>query len=150
MKKAVWLVILLVFSFEATVQCKAGQAPAAGSVAGSYQPKSDHDKARSEAEFTALAYMRTVAYAEKSYYRRHSKYAPSLQDLVGTGSFTRRMANPQRGDYAVHYHAKAEGFGLTLTPSQPDASHRSFFVDETGEFRTEEAGPATDSSPRLE
>jgi hypothetical protein len=37
-----------------------------------------------------------------------------------------------------------------MIPKQLDGSHRSFFIDESGEFRAEETVAATESSPRLE
>jgi hypothetical protein len=115
-----------------------------------YQPKSAKDKAHSESEYTTLAYMRTAAVAEKLYYRKHNQYAATLATLVGTGSFTRRMANPDRGDYTVNLRAKTDGFALCLVPRQFDAEHRSFFIDETGQFRVDDAKRATESSPPLE
>ncbi len=115
-----------------------------------YQSKSAADKAHSEAEFGALAYMRTVVAAEKAYYRKHNQYAPSLAALVGSQSFTRRMSNPNRGDYTVAYKPNKDGYALTLTPQQFDAAHRSFYVDESGEFRAEDGKRATASSPKLQ
>jgi len=126
--------------------------PAAPSAGPAYQPKSQADKAHSESEFSALAYMRTAMTAEKLYYRKHNKYADSLSTLVGSGSFTRRMVNPNRGDYTVSYRARPAGAGysLVLTPKQPDPDHRSFYVDQTGEFRVDDEGkPATEKSPLL-
>ncbi len=114
-----------------------------------YQPKFAGDKAHSEAEFTALAYMRTVMMAEKMYYKKHSKYAESLPALVGHGSFTRRMVNPNRGDYTVAYQIQPSGYALMLTPKQFDADHRAFYVDQSGEFRAESDKRATAASPPL-
>jgi hypothetical protein len=116
---------------------------------GVYRAKSASDKAHSEAEFSALAYMRTAVAAQKTYYRKHKTYADSLAALAGSGSFTRRMAKPDRGDYLVHYKGKAQGYSLTLTPRHFDDLHRSFYVDQSGEFRVEEGKPATASSPPL-
>jgi len=116
---------------------------------GAYQPKFTGDKANSQAEFTTLAYMRTVATAEKLYYRKYNRYADSLQALVGTGSFTRRMANPDRGDYSVSYRGQQDSYALTLTPRQFDSAHRSFFLDQTGQFHVNEAASATEKSPLL-
>jgi len=116
---------------------------------GAYQPKFAGDKARSEAEFSALGFMRTVVSAEKAYHRKHNAYAGSLAALVGSVSFTRRMANPDRGDYHVAYKAKPDGYALLLIPRQFDAAHRSFYVDESGEFHGEQNRPATPDSPPL-
>src|SRR5215831_18422282 len=57
-----------------------------------YQPKFPGDPARSDSEAGALGYMRVVVRAQKEYYKKHNKYADSLQALVNTGSVTRRMA----------------------------------------------------------
>ena len=47
--------------------------------------------------------MRTVLRAQKVYKKKNNKYATSLADLVHTGSFTKRMVNPDRGDYSVGF-----------------------------------------------
>ncbi len=117
--------------------------------APAYQPKFAGDKARSEAEFSALAYMRTVVAAEKNYHKKHNRYADSLHELVGSGSFTRRMVSPERGDYSVSYRSTAEGYALALTPRQFDAAHRAFYVDQSGGFRVQDSDRATASSPPL-
>src|ERR1700687_3271851 len=62
-----------------------------------YQPKFKGDPAKSDLEAAALGYMRTVLRAQKIYYKKNNKYAASLADLVHTGSFTKRMVNPDRG-----------------------------------------------------
>jgi hypothetical protein len=121
------------------------QAPAAGS----YQPKSPTDKAHSEAEFTAIAYLHTVANAEKLYFRKHQQYPASLAGLVGSGSFTRRMAAANRGDYTVAYRSKPDGYAVTMLPKPFDAAHRSFYLDESGPIRAEETKRASEDSPPL-
>ena len=118
--------------------------------AGTYQPKSAGDKAHSEAEFTAIAYLNTLARAQHVYFHRHQQYASSLAGLAGTGSFTKRMAIPNRGDYVVAYRAKTDTFSAMLTPKVFDAGHRSFYVDESGKIRVEEAKAATQASPLLQ
>ncbi|MGI9103611.1 MAG: hypothetical protein ACR2IF_14325 [Terriglobales bacterium] len=112
-----------------------------------YTPQFKGDPAHSTAEAVALGYMRTVGNAEKLYNRKHGAYATTLHDLVGTGSFTRRMISPQRGDYAVKFHSTGKEFTLAMTPNQFDAAHRAFFMDETGVIRAEDDKPATASSP---
>jgi hypothetical protein len=68
--------------------------------------------------------------------------------LVGQGSFTRRMADSKkRGDYTVGYKMEKEGYHLTMTPTTIDATHRAFYVDESGKIKAEEDKPATESSP---
>ncbi len=112
-----------------------------------YQPKFHGDPAHSDSEALALGYMRTVLRAQKLYERKNGKYAPSLMDLVHTGSFTRRMVDPHRGDYTASFHSHKDGFELTMTPQNMDANHRSFFADEKGIIRGDDQKPADESSP---
>ena len=113
-----------------------------------YQPKFKGDPAKSDSEAAALGYMRTVLRAQKVYYKKNNKYAASLSDLVHTGSFTKRMVNPDRGDYSVGFRQQnKDGFDLTLTPKQLDAEHRSFYADEDGQIHADDQAPATDKSP---
>jgi hypothetical protein len=67
--------------------------------------------------------------------------------LVHTGSFTRRMTNPEQGDYTVTFRSHKDGFEITLTPKQLDAQHRSFYAKEDGVIRGEETKPADEKSP---
>jgi type II secretory pathway pseudopilin PulG len=112
-----------------------------------YQPKFPGDPARSDSEAQALGYMRTVLRAQKQYNKKYGKFADSLNSLVHTGSFTRRMATTDRGDYKVGFHSKKDGFQLALTPKQLDAQHRSFYAEDDGKIHAEDDKPATDSSP---
>jgi hypothetical protein len=114
-----------------------------------YQPKFRGDPARSDSEAAALGYMRTVLRAQKLYKKKNNKFATSLAELVHTGSFTKRMANPNRGDYAVgfRFHKDKNGFELTLTPQQLDPEHRSFYADEDGVIHGDDQGPASEKSP---
>src|SRR6266481_3781496 len=112
-----------------------------------YQPKFKGDPAKSDSEAAALGYMRTVLRAQKAYYKKNNKYAASLADLVHTGSFTKRMVNPERGDYSVGFKPNKDGFDLTLTPKQLDAEHRSFYADEDGIIHGDDQGPANEKSP---
>jgi hypothetical protein len=114
-----------------------------------YQPKFKGDPAKSDSEAAALGYMRTVLRAQKVYFKKNNKYAASLSDLVHTGSFTKRMVNPDRGDYSVGFKANKnkDGFDLTLTPKQLDAEHRSFYSDEDRQIHADDQAPATDKSP---
>jgi hypothetical protein len=116
---------------------------------GSYQPKFAGDKAHSSTEAAALGYMRTAVSAQKVYKQKHGTYANSLSALVGSGSFTRRMAGNDRGDYTVAFRSKTNGYSLALTPKQFDPEHRAFYVDESGVFHAEESKPANSSSPAL-
>ena len=112
-----------------------------------YQPKFKGDPAKSDSEAAALGYMRTVLRAQKLYYKKNNKYATSLAGLVHTGSFTKRMVNPDRGDYSVGFRPNKDGFDLTLTPKQVDAEHRSFYADEDGQIHADDQAPATEKSP---
>jgi hypothetical protein len=114
-----------------------------------YKPKFPGDPAHSDSEAGALGYMRTVLRAQNQYKKKNGHYATSLSALIHTGSFTRRMANPDRGDYTVNFHAapKNDKFSLALTPKQFDAEHRAFYADEDGVIHGEENQPASSSSP---
>lgn len=125
------------------------QTPAL-SGSSTYQPKFTGDKAHSNAEAAALGYMRTLVAAQKVYKKKHGNYATTLAALVGSGSFTRRMADTKRGDYIAAFKPKAEGYALAMTPKQFDAEHRAFYVDESGVFRSTENAQATASSPLLQ
>jgi hypothetical protein len=112
-----------------------------------YQPKFKGDPARSDSEAAALGYMRTVLRAQKLYKKKNDKFAASLADLVHTGSFTKRMVDPERGDYSVGFKPNKDGFDLTLTPKQLDAEHRSFYAAEDGIIHGDDQGPANEKSP---
>jgi type II secretory pathway pseudopilin PulG len=116
-----------------------------------YQPKFPGDPARSDSESAALGYMRTVLRAQKLYKKKNGSFATSLAQLVHTGSFTRRMVNPDRGDYSAGFraHKDKDTFELTMTPKQQDAEHRSFYADEDGKIHAEEQGPAGEKSPMV-
>ena len=64
-----------------------------------YQPKFHGDPARSDSEAAALAYMRVVLRAQRQFNKQYGHFATSLAELVHSGSFTKRMVNPKRGDY---------------------------------------------------
>jgi hypothetical protein len=114
-----------------------------------YQPKFPGDPAHSEAEAVALGYMRTVANAQRAYYKMHNAYATSLAELAGHGSFTRRMVATNRGDYTVRFHSTGKEYSVALVPRQFDAAHRAFYLDDTGAIRAEDAKSATASSPPI-
>jgi|HubBroStandDraft_6_1064221.scaffolds.fasta_scaffold16816_3 type II secretory pathway pseudopilin PulG len=114
-----------------------------------YQPKFKGDPARSESEANALGYMRTVIRAQKQYYKKNDKYAPTLSDLVHTGSFTRRMTETNRGDYTVTFHSRKDGYELTLTPKQVDPEHRAFYANEDGVIHADEQKAADENSPAV-
>jgi hypothetical protein len=114
-----------------------------------YQPKFPGDPARSDSEAAALGYMRTVLRAQKLYKKKNGTYATSLAQLVHTGSFTRRMVNPDRGEYTAGFraHKDKDTFELTMTPKQLDAEHRSFYANADGKIHADEQGPASEKSP---
>jgi hypothetical protein len=114
-----------------------------------YQPKFPGDPAHSDSEAIALGYMRTVLRAQRLYNRKNQKYAASLADLVHTGSFTRRMVSPDRGDYSVSFKPHKDGFDLLLTPKQIDSDHRSFYSGEDGVIHGDAEKPASADSPPI-
>ncbi|MGH9528968.1 MAG: hypothetical protein ACRD2S_03515 [Terriglobales bacterium] len=116
-----------------------------------YQPKFRGDPARSDSEAVALGYMRTLIRAEHQYQKKNGKYTGALRQLVHTGTFTRRMAQTDQGDYAVIFHSrkKGDGYELALTPKQLDAQHRSFYADEDGVIHADEEKAATEDSPKV-
>jgi type II secretory pathway pseudopilin PulG len=116
-----------------------------------YQPKFKGDPARSDSEFIAIAYMKTFLRAQHAYKKKNGHYATTLMELTKTGSFTRRMANPDRGDYTVKFrdHKDKDEFEITMVPKQQDTTHRSFFSDQEGKIRASEQGEADESSPVL-
>ena len=115
-----------------------------------YQPKFPGDPARSESEAVALGYMRTVLRAQHAYEKKNGRFAASLADLVHTGSFTRRMTNPDRGDYTVIFLSHKDGFELTLTPKQPvSPEKRSFYAKDDGAIHADETKIADQDSPKV-
>ena len=118
---------------------------------GEYQPKFPGDPAKSNEEASALGYMRVVVNANKLYSRKHNgEFAPTLSALVGQGSFTKRMVDPNRGDYKVRYRTKKDkGYELWLTPDQFSPTHRAFFVDEKGSIRADAEKQAGAESPSV-
>lgn len=105
--------------------------------------------ANSPAESAALAYMRTVMRSEFLYKKKHNEYPKTLAGLVGSGSMTKRLARPDRGDYTVHYKSNGEKYELAMVPKTFDDQHRSFFANDDGKIRVEEQSAATAESPVL-
>ena len=119
----------------------------AGNAPGTYAPKYKGDPALSESEFVALAYMRGVNRAQKQFNKQYGHYATTLNELVHTGSFTKRMVNPDRGDYTVGFKGRKDNYVLTMVPKTPDATHRSFYTNEEGKIHADDAKPADANSP---
>lgn len=112
-----------------------------------YKPKFPGDPARSDSEAEALAYMRVVLRAQHRFQKQYDHFATSLNELVHSGSFTKRMVNPDRGDYTAGFKGKKDSFILTMTPQHLDAEHRSFYAEDDGKIHAEEDKPADSNSP---
>jgi hypothetical protein len=112
-----------------------------------YAPKYKGDPAQSESEFAALAYMRVVIRAEKAFNKQYGHYALTLNELVHSGTFTKRMVNPNRGDYTAGYKGKKDSYILTMMPKVLDATHRSFYAEDDGKIHADDSKPADSNSP---
>jgi hypothetical protein len=112
-----------------------------------YKPKFSGDPARSDSEASALAYMRVVLRAQRQFNKQYGHFATSLAELVHSGSFTKRMVNPDRGDYAVTFKGKKDSFILAMMPKQLDATHRTFYAEDDSKIHADEEKPADPSSP---
>jgi HAMP domain-containing protein len=123
------------------------QTPPTSETSSTYQPKFAGDPARSDSEAAALAYMRVVIRAQHHFEKQYGHFAISLAELVHTGSFTKRMVNPDRGDYTASFKGKKDSFILTMTPSHLDSVHRSFYAEDDGKIHAEETKPADADSP---
>ncbi len=118
--------------------------------AQAYQPKFKGDPARSDSEAAALGYIRTVVRSQNLYKKKYGHYATALTQLVHSGSFTRRMASTDRGDYSVHFKSTKDGYDLALTPKQLDSQHRAFYSSDDGVIHADEqSSTATKDSPVL-
>ncbi len=121
------------------------------SASGPYKPKFRGDPARSENEAAALGYMRVVVNAQKNYSHKHGgQYAGSLRELVGQGSFTKRLLTTQRGDYTVKFKGTPKDYSLWMTPSTISPTERAFFVDDSGIIKAEEDKQANRESPKAQ
>jgi hypothetical protein len=116
-------------------------------VAPTYTPKFRGDPARSDSEAAALAYMRVVIRAQHQFNKQYGHYATTLAELVHSGSFTKRMVDPNRGDYAASFKGKKDSYMLTMTPRNLDAQHRSFYAEDDGKIHADETKPADADSP---
>jgi hypothetical protein len=112
-----------------------------------YTPKFRGDPARSDSEAAALAYMRVVIRAENQFNRQYKHYALTLAELVHSGTFTKRMVDPHRGDYTASYKGKKDSYVLTMTPNALDATHRSFYAEDDGKIHADETKAADGNSP---
>ena len=121
--------------------------PLAAQTSSTYQPKFAGDPARSDSEAAALGYMRGVLRAQHRFEKQYGHFATSLAELVHSGSFTKRMVDPNRGDYSASFKGKKDSFVLTMTPQHLDPEHRSFYAEDDGKIHAEEDKPADASSP---
>jgi hypothetical protein len=151
MKKSVvhFFAILAGLALTASVLLASPPAFALQISASTYQPKFHGDPARSDSEAAALAYMRVAIRAQRQFNKQYNHFATSLAELVHSGSFTKRMVNPDRGDYAVDFQGKKDSYVLTMMPKQLDATHRSFYVEDDGKIRADEEKLADAKSPVL-
>jgi hypothetical protein len=143
------LAVILILGLTAIPLMAQAPAETPPSSAPAYQPKFRGDPARSDSEAAALAYMRVVLRAQRQFNKQYDHFATSLAELVHSGSFTKRMVNPERGDYTVGFKGKTDSFVLTMTPKQLDAAHRSFYAEDDGKIHADEEKPADESSPVL-
>jgi hypothetical protein len=141
------LVLIVGIAFTSTNLLTRAPLLAAQSSASTYQPKFPGDPARSDSEAAALAYMRVVIRAQHRFQKQYGHFATSLEELVHSGSFTKRMVNPDRGDYLASFKGKKDSFILTMTPQHLDADHRSFYAEDDGKIHAEEDKPASAESP---
>jgi hypothetical protein len=132
----------------AQAQTQAPSAPPQNPEPG-YKPKFPGDPARSDSEAAALAYMRVVIRAQKQFNKQYNHYATSLTELVHSGSFTKRMVNPDRGDYTASFKGEKDSYVLTMTPKQLDTQHRSFYAEDDGKIHADEGKAADADSPIL-
>ena len=142
---AMWLVIGSLMAQDTT--SSPAPAPQTAPQTPPYQPKFHGDPARSDSEATALAYMRVVLRAQRLFNKQYDHFATSLAELVHSGSFTKRMVNPDRGDYTASFKGKKDSFVLTMTPKNMDAQHRSFYAEEDYKIHADDTKPADASSP---
>jgi hypothetical protein len=142
-----WFVVILSLTLAASNIFVLTPLLAAQASATTYQPKFPGDPARSESEAAALAYMRVVLRAQHRFQKQYGHFATSLAELVHSGSFTKRMVDPNRGDYTASFKGKKDSFVLTMTPKQLDAQHRSFYAEDDGKIHAEEDKLADANSP---
>ncbi|HEX4783587.1 MAG TPA: hypothetical protein VH350_04555 [Candidatus Sulfotelmatobacter sp.] len=144
-----WIVLtsILLSASSLLAQDAGAPPPTSAPQTPTYQPKFPGDPARSDSEASALAYMRVVLRAQHRFNKQYDHFATSLDELVHSGSFTKRMVNPDRGDYTANFKGKKDSFVLTMTPKTPDAEHRYFYAEDDGKIHADEGKPADASSP---
>ncbi len=146
-RKFFGLAALVSLALAAATMLTLAPALAAQTPAPEYKPKFAGDPARSDSEAAALGYMRVVLRAQHQFQKQYGHFATSLTELVHSGSFTKRMVDPNRGDYTVGFKGKKDSFILTMTPNHLDAQHRSFYAEDDGKIHADEEKPADENSP---
>ena len=121
--------------------------PSSDQAAPGYTPKFPGDPAHSDSEAAALAYMRVVIRAQRQFNKQYGHFATTLAELVHSGTFTKRMVNPDRGDYTAGFKGKKDSYVLTMTPRNLDAQHRSFYAEEDGKIHADDTKAADADSP---
>jgi hypothetical protein len=148
MQKCHWNVVtILILLILTTIALCVPTRSAAQTSATTYQPKFAGDPARSDSEAGALAYMRVVLRAQRQFNKQYGHFATSLAELVHSGSFTKRMVNPNRGEYTASFKSKKDSFVLIMTPAHLDPQHRSFYAEDDGKIHAEEEKLADATSP---
>jgi len=142
-----FLAVIASLTLAAVMLLASAPAIAAQTPAPEYKPKFAGDPARSESEAAALGYMRVVLRAQHQFDKQYGHFAVSLTELVHSGSFTKRMVDPNRGDYTASFKGKKDSFVLTMTPNHLDAEHRSFYAEDDGKIHADEEKPADANSP---
>jgi hypothetical protein len=142
-----YLAIIATLVLAASALCAQTPASADQAPATTYQPKFHGDPAHSDSEAAALAYMRVVIRAQQRFQKQYGHFAKTLADLVHSGSFTKRMVNPNRGDYTAGFKGKDDSYIFTMTPQHLDAEHRSFYAEDDAKIHADEEKPADANSP---
>lgn len=142
-------VVALFLVLPAFLPAQDAATPQNDQLAPGYTPKFKGDPARSDSEAAALAYMRVVIRAQNHFNKQYDHYATSLAELVHTGTFTKRMVDPNRGDYTAGFKGKKDSYVLTMTPRSMDAQHRSFYAEDDGKIHADDSKPADPDSPVL-
>jgi hypothetical protein len=148
-KTSTWIIAVVLTVAASLYALQSEPAPVAPSMtpASTYTPKYKGDPAQSDSEFAALAYMRVVIRAQKQFNKQYGHYALTLPELVHSGTFTKRMVNPNRGDYTVGYKGKKDSYILTMMPNVLDATHRSFYAEDDAKIHADDSKPADKNSP---
>jgi hypothetical protein len=143
----IFVIIAVVIGSAISLCAQEPSSTPAGGASSTYQPKFPGDPARSDSEAAALAYMRVVLRAQRAFNKQYNHYATNLAELVHSGTFTKRMVDPNRGDYTAGFKGTKDKFVLTMTPKQIDEQHRSFYAEEDYKIHADDAKPADENSP---